>query len=146
MARKLLSTAAAAALALAPIAAQAKTLSFHFDTQDAVLAQGDTTAVGGLANGGAWSYDAAPVSTGAYGDNAGVLFGADVDGDTIDGAFDRVGSIHDPLSNGGPGSDNPGQVRSVGAQAPATWLMVAIGFALLVGRRPSRQDRLAAFA
>jgi hypothetical protein len=131
---------AAAALALAPIAAQANTLSFHFDTQDALLARGDTTTVGGLANSGTWSTDAAPISTGSYADNPDTLFGADVD----DGAFDRVGSIHHPSPNGGLGYDNRGQVRSGGVPEPTTWLMLAVGLALLVGRRPSREHRLAA--
>ncbi len=82
MYRKLL-RAAAATLALAPITAQAKTLSFSFDTQDAALAvfaevtisdtlnslggydatgingtvvgpHGETTTIGGLANSGRW--------------------------------------------------------------------------------------------
>ncbi len=145
MVRKIL-RAAVAVMALAPIAAQANTLSFHFDTPDALLAQGDTITVGGLANSGRWSTDAAPMSTGSYADNP-TLFGADVDlFGASDGAFDRVGSIHDFPSKGGLGSDNSGQVRSVGAPGPTTWLMLAVGLALLVGRRPSREQRLAAIA
>jgi hypothetical protein len=142
MVRKLLQ-AAAAALALAPIAAQATTLAFHFDTRDALLAQGDT-AVGGLANGGKWSYDATLISTNSYADNPGVLFAPDAYDGAIDGAFDLFGRIRDLPSNGGLGSDKPGQVRSLNVPEAPTWLMLGLGFALLVGRRRSRQDRQAA--
>jgi hypothetical protein len=138
MVRKFL-RAAAASLALAPIAAQANTLSFHFDTPDALLAQADTMTVGGLANIATWSTDAPPNSTGTYADNP-ILFGA------IDGAFDRVAPIHDFPSKGRPAGDTPGEVRFPGAPEPTTWLMLAVGLALLVGRRPSREHRLAAIA
>ena len=138
MVRKFL-RGAAAAFALAPIAAQANTLSFHFDTPDALLAQVDTKTVGGLANIATWSTDAPPNSTGTYADNP-ILFGA------IDGAFDRVDPSHDFPSKGGLASDTPGEARSAGAPEPPTWLMLAVGLALLVGRRPSREHRLTAIA
>jgi MYXO-CTERM domain-containing protein len=144
MVRKIL-RAAVAVMALAPIAAQANTLSFHFDTPDALLAPVDTMTVGGLANVATWSADAASMSTGSSTDNP-ILSVVGVDDGAGDGAFDRVGSLRALPSKGGLGSDTPGQVRSAGAAEPTTWLMLAVGLALLVGRRPSREHRLAAVA
>lgn len=158
MVRKLLQ-AAAAALALAPVTAQAATWAFHFETQNALLAPfadarisstpnplGETTAVGGLADGGTRTYDAAPISLGPHADNAGFAFTAGPYDHDIDNAFDSVGQIQNRPSTGQPRSDSPGEAPSaVGAPEPAPWLMLGLGFALLVGRRRSRQDRQAAF-
>ncbi len=126
--RKLL-WAAAALLAFAPIAAEARTLAFHFETQDAVFARpgevsdmasspgayGITelsqTVVGPnnrtMSSGAMskpWGSEDPVFSTSPYADTAGMAFAAD--DFNIHGAIHGAGSIDD-LSSKTTRSDNP---------------------------------------
>ena len=150
---------AAAALALAPVRADASALAFGFETSDAVFAvsagltASDTlnslggydvtgisgTVIGpgggtisGLANGARGKDDGAAFSTSPYFDNSGILFAAGAYDDNIHSALRGVSWIYPLWSNNPAGSHNPGHADGAlvaGLPEPASWLMLGLGLA-----------------
>jgi PEP-CTERM motif len=167
MYRKLM-WAAAAVLALVPFEAQATTLAFSFGTADAQFSvSGDATGISGTAsgsNGGAITdLETNPSEPAAYNDgswdnvvfpsgpwlddNLGVLFTAGGYGYNLySEGWSYYLSSFNPARNYNPGE--VGHSADATIPEPATWLMVALGFAALgaAGSRSSRRDRWAAFA
>jgi PEP-CTERM motif len=170
MSRKTL-LAGAAALMMVPVAAEARTVAFDFETENGVfavsgeLALSDTLnslggydvtgisgtvagpkggTIDGLAKGkNLGSYDDTLFTADPVFDGAGLLFDAGPYKYKISSVFNGAGWIYELSSNNPKGGFPAAGTLVAGVPEPSTWVMLGLGFAGLsmVGRRTPRPER-----
>jgi len=168
MSRKAL-LAGAAALMIVPMAAQARTVAFSFETDNGVFAVSgeltlsdtlnslggyDVTAISGtvagpkggtidgLAKGAKGSYDDTLFPAGPVFDSAGLLFDAGRYKYEIFSVFNGLSWVYELSSTNPKGRGPAAGTLLAGVPEPSTWLMLGVGFAglFMVGRRAPRED------